>query len=102
MKNEINNNISESKFYNGVKNSINNINKTWPYNKIKTLKDELQNIDYSKFNFDEPLMNLKMDCVLDLLLIDHKKYNSNSNDIKILEIKNCTEAPLVKGIKFIP
>ena len=101
MSNEIGNNIDESKFYDGVKNSIDNINKTWPHTEIKTLKDELQDIDYSKFNFDEPLMNLKIDCILDLLLIDPKKYKRNSNDIKIQEIKNCTEVPLIEGIKFI-
>lgn len=101
MTNEIGNNIDETKFFNGVEKSIDNINNTWPSKKIKTLKDELENIDYSKFYFDEPLMDLKKDSIFDLLFNDPGKYKRNSKDIKILEIKNCTEVPLITGIKFI-
>ena len=89
------------KFLIGVKNSINNINKTWPNGKIGLLKSELNKINYSDFNFDNPLSNLKRDIFLDLLLIPSNDFKKSNNDIKILGIKNCAEISLHTGIKFI-
>ena len=41
MNNKIGNKIDEYKFFQGVKKSIDNINKTWSNYKIKLLKSEL-------------------------------------------------------------
>ena len=68
VNNKIGNKINESKFLQSVKNSIDNINKSWPKSKIKLLKEELNEIDYSNFEFDNPLSNLKIDSFLNLLL----------------------------------
>ena len=102
INNKMGNKINESKFFGSVENAVININKTWPNPEIKLLKSELDNIDYSNFDFDNPLSNLKMESFLDLLLIPANNFNINNNiSIKILGIKNCTEIPLVKGIEFI-
>ena len=98
---EIGNQISGTKLFQCVNNSIDNINKTWPNYKINLLKEDLDNIDYSNFNFNNPLSNLKIDSFLDLLLTPSNDYKTSNKNIKILGIKNCTEIPLVEGIKFI-
>lgn len=101
MCNTIGTKITEAKFFNGVNKSINNINQTWPKNKINSLKKELEKVDYSNFDFDNPLSCLKIDTILDLLLNDPKNFKIANDDIKILGIKNCTEIPLINGIEFI-
>lgn len=101
ITNKIGTKINESKLFEGVNKSIDNINQTWPNYKIKLLKEELKKIDYSDFNFDNPLSNLKIDTFLDLLLIPSNNFNQYNNNIKILGIQNCTTVPLIKGIKFI-
>lgn len=101
ISNKIGNQISESKFLKGVENSVDNINNTWPYNKIRLLKTELNQLDYSNFDFDTPLSNLKIDSFLDLLLTPGNDFKIPNNSIKMLNIKNCTKIPLLDGIKFI-
>ena len=93
--------INSSKFLKGVENCVENINKTWPYSQIKTLKSALNNIDYSSFNFESPLSDLKVDSFIDLLLIPENDFKVPNDPIQILGVKNCTKIPLINGIKFI-
>lgn len=101
INNKIGNQISGGKFLKSVQNSVNNINKTWPNHQINLLKTELNKIDYSNFNFDDPLSNLKMDSLLDLLITPSNNFKTPNSSIKILGIKNCTKTPLINQIKFI-
>ena len=101
INNKIGDQIDETKFLDGVKNSINNINNTWPSCQIKLLKSELNKIDYSNFNFDDPLSNLKAEAFIDLLLTPSNNFKIPNSSIKIFGIKNCTKVPLMNGIKFM-
>ena len=93
--------IKEDDFLDCVKKSIDKINSIWPKNMIILIKNELDGVNISKKDFDSesPLSNLKKDVLIDLLL--NPNFKINSNDIKILKVKNCCTKPLTNGIKFI-
>ena len=84
ISNKIGNQIDESKFFESVKKSVDNINNTWPYDKVKLLKTELNQLDYSDFDFDAPLSNLKVDSFLNLLLIPGNDFKKSNIRIKML------------------
>jgi len=102
IKNKIGNKLDSQQFMDGVDKSIEIISKTWPKNQIITLKEELKQFDFSKFDFDKdcPLSNLKKDSFLDLLLSKGMQFNADNIDLKNLGIKNCAKSPLTTGIHF--
>ena len=102
IKNKIGNKLDSQQFMDGVDKSIEIISKTWPKNQIITLKEELKQFDFSKFDFDKdcPLSNLKKDSFLDLLLSKGKQFNADNIDLKNLGIKNCAKSPLTTGFQF--
>ena len=99
---KIGNKIEGKQFIEGINKSIKVISQTWPKNKIISLKKELDEFDFTRFDFDKdyPLSNLKKESFLDLLLCKGKEFKVSNINLKNLRIKNCAKCPLTKGIQF--